>query len=226
MLRTAVLVAALAAGAGVPIQVSGTGTVSVMPDEAIETFTVSTYGAGAAGTLSQNNRRVARFEAALARFGITGSAIDDGAPNVSYQPPPNDGAKPVEGAFYGFTVSRTVTVTVRALKEAGPVLDAAVAAGVANVDSVSFARSDERAQTRDALALAVADARSKAEAIARGAHLRLVRIRRIDEGAHPGVFVPSPAYDSFALRTAAVPTRITPQALSVQATVTAVFEAR
>lgn len=66
-----------------------------------------------------------------------------------------------------YRVSNTVSITVRDLDKVGSVLDAAVAAGANNVWGVSFGLDKPEALEPEARAKAVADARSRAESLAK-----------------------------------------------------------
>jgi uncharacterized protein YggE len=82
----------------------------------------------------------------------------------------------------GFTVSNTVTITVRNVQHVGHIIDTAIAAGLNRLQGVSYyIRSPEwkKKATREALA----NARERAEAMAKGAGRRLGRVVSVREGA-------------------------------------------
>jgi uncharacterized protein YggE len=91
----------------------------------------------------------------------------------------------------GFIASDTITVTVKDLALAGPVVDAAVGAGATGVSGPALDRSDQDALYRSALKAAVTQARTKAEAAATAAGLQLGAVKQIVEGG--GNSVPLPA---------------------------------
>ena len=70
------------------------------------------------------------------------------------------------GALTGFRVSNQVTVRRPDVARAANLIEAAVSAGANQVGSLQFFVSDTTAARRKGLELAVADARSKAEALA------------------------------------------------------------
>ena len=74
-----------------------------------------------------------------------------------------------------------IAVTIRDLDDAGAIVDAAVRAGATNVYGPSFGLANREAIYRDALALAFADARTKAERLAREAGVALGPVLRIRE---------------------------------------------
>ena len=67
----------------------------------------------------------------------------------------------------GYHVSHTVTAKVRDLDKAGTTIEAAVEAGATNVQNVSFGLEDPGTAVNQARELAVANARAKAEDLAR-----------------------------------------------------------
>ncbi|HEV2061408.1 MAG TPA: SIMPL domain-containing protein, partial [Solirubrobacteraceae bacterium] len=81
-----------------------------------------------------------------------------------------------------YVARNAVAVTIRALERAGAIVDAGVRAGATNVYGPEFGVSDGAARYRDALGLALADARAKAERMARDAGVTLGAVLRIHEG--------------------------------------------
>ena len=72
-------------------------------------------------------------------------------------------------------------VRVDALAKTGDVIAAAVATGATNVSGVRFDLKDRDAVEREALRVAVQDARRRADAAASGAGVTIERIIRIEE---------------------------------------------
>src|SRR5205823_13463261 len=102
--------------------------------------------------------------------------------NVNFNPRPEGPPVPNYGVQYGYIVSRGVSVTLQRTGVVGKAVDASISAGVNHVDSVTFGVSDNHALTIKALADAVTQARSRAQAIASAAGLKIVRVRTIQEG--------------------------------------------
>jgi uncharacterized protein len=103
--------------------------------------------------------------------------------------------------------------------KAGPLLDAAVAAGATETSGPSFDRGDRDELYRGALKAAFAEARAKAQTLADEAGASLGRVLRIHEaqGSAGPVPLDLPAAAD------AVPTPVEPGAQSVEATVTVSF---
>jgi len=81
----------------------------------------------------------------------------------------------------GFVARSTLEVTVADVSRAGEIADAAVQAGATAIDGIGFALKDRAAAEREALRLAVADAKGRADAAASGAGRSIDRIVRIDD---------------------------------------------
>ncbi|WP_437783657.1 SIMPL domain-containing protein [Sorangium sp. So ce1097] len=109
-------------------------------------------------------------------------------------------APPAPPAHF-YQVSNTVTAVIRNLDQVGAVLDAVVAAGANNVWGISFGLDKTDALEAQAREKAIADARSRAEALARlqGVSLgRVVAISEIVESGpvHGRMAMASAAYDA------------------------------
>lgn len=164
----------IAAAVPTHISVTGTGTVSLPPDEATVTGTIETYdGHNASTAVGQNADLYDRVAAAVVAAGVARADITLSSYNVSYNPPPNDRS--------GFTVYRSFRITVRAIGRAGNVVDAATGAGATQI-GVSFGLHDSSIATERALQRAVADATARATAIASAAHLHVIGIAQISAG--------------------------------------------
>ena len=72
-------------------------------------------------------------------------------------------------------------IKLDAVERVGEVIDALVQAGASNIDRVRFEVRDRAALEREALRLAVVDARARADAAAAGAGRTVDRILRIDD---------------------------------------------
>ena len=170
-----------AGGAAKPaggITVSGTGTVTSMPDEAEFSLGVQTNGSTAREALAKNSEEMHRVIAALGSAGVERRDIK--TQDVSVSP------SYAEDQVSGFSARNSVTVTIRKLSKAGEVLDAASNAGANEIYGPTLTRSDQEGQQRKALRSAFADARVKAEALADAAGLRLGSVSAITEGFSGG----------------------------------------
>ena len=101
----------------------------------------------------------------------------------------------------------------------GELLDVAVQGGATSVSGVRFDIQDREKAERDALRLAVADARSRAVAAAAGAGRQVDRIIKIEDAREPGA--PPRPMMTYAMKTAdAAPTPVEPGLIEIRSRVT------
>jgi uncharacterized protein YggE len=199
-----VLVAAAIAGVAQPskggaattsnttITVSGNGTANATPDKASFDFGVTTNAGTASEAMSKNAEQANAIIDALKKSGVDASDIQTS--QVSLWPQTSsDGTK-----ITGYQASNTVTVTAPVAKS-GDLVDAAVKAGANNVDGPNLAVSDQSDAYAKAMKNAVADAQSKAQAIASASGLTLGGIVHIsDDGSSTPGPIPFAATDAAA----------------------------
>ena len=89
----------------------------------------------------------------------------------------------------GYTITNLVAVTVRSIDRVGEAIDAALGAGATSVDRIAFRVDDPSSAEAAAREAAVADARSKAETLARAAGVSIAGVAAILEG---GAAIPFP----------------------------------
>jgi uncharacterized protein len=196
------------------ITVSGTATSRAVPDQATFSFGVQTEGASAKAALDANSVKMALVIAALKRAGIAEKDLQ--TQDVSVMPRQNE-----TGQISGYYANNSVQALVRKIAGAGAVVDAAVGAGANQSSGPSFDQSGRDAVYRSALRAAVADARTKAEALAAESNASLGRVTRIVEGF---AAEPVPMYDRAVAQSAKPETPVEPGTQEVQATVTVTFE--
>ena len=158
------------------ITASGLGSVTTVPDRAHFSFGVQAQSRTASQALEAADAQLSRVVAALRAAGIAQADIQ--TEQISLSPRTSeDGVQIV-----GYTAVSSVSVRVRNLDRAGPVVDEAVAAGANQVYGPSLTRSDQAAVYRSALRAAYADARAKAEALADAAGVTLGAMTSTVEG--------------------------------------------
>jgi uncharacterized protein len=193
------------------ITVVGTGSVSVVPNRAGFTFGMVSQASTAAGALSASSQGVARIVDALRKAGVAKADIQTS--DVSLSPRMDENGS----AVTGYTASNSVTVTIRAIGDAGDVVDAAVGAGANQVYGPNLVASDQGAAYRKALAAAVGEARTKAEALARTAGLTLGRVTAISESGESQ----QPVFAATTLQ--ASDTNVEPGTQKIEATISVTF---
>lgn len=206
------------------ISVVGNSTVTMVPDQATVNASLVTTAASASQAVSQNNSRYDAVAAAIVRTGVKRDDISLAYYNVNYVPKPNPmPANPSPYDRYGYTVTRTFAVKVRAMDRAGAVVDAATSAGATNIEGVTFGLANPDAARAQAARNAVSDARTKADDLARAAGLHITGIKSIELESAAGIIRPM-AMAKVASPEAA-PTVFDAGNVSITSNVTVVFSA-
>ena len=144
------------------ISVSGEGVVEVAPDRATISVGVVTRDKNAAKVQADNSRIANNIIKAVTALGVDKKNIRTG--NYSFhQYYRNDNNRRIAD---GYEANNTVTVIVDDLNLVGKIIDAALANGANNVDSLEFGVRNKNNLQNDAIRLAVRDARAKAEVVA------------------------------------------------------------
>ena len=210
------------------IGVSGTGSVHYAPDIANLSLGVRAESPSAASAAKSVNARAQSVIDAVRALGIADAAIATSNYTIDYQPPqqPDTGNQTMSVARKPLatgTYVATETIDVKtAIGKAGAVLDAAVAAGSDETYGISFDTSQRQALYREALARAVADARSQAEILAKAAGVDIAGVQSISAGGG----TPTPMFRAAALEVAAPSPPVMGGTGSVDATVSVVFKIR
>jgi hypothetical protein len=215
---------ALAARGATEIAVTGSASVAVVPDQATVNASITTIDPNAGTATARNNAIYNTIVDALAQRGIARDDVTLSYYNISFQPKPEGvpGNPPPSGA-YGYNVTRSFAVKVRAVAKAGGIVDAISASSGIEVNGVTFGIANPAPARSQATTRAVADARAKAEELAKAAGLRITGIKRIDLGGDGGVR-PLPMMRAEAM-TAKVPTTFDPGNVNVTTDVSVVFTA-
>lgn len=203
---------AAAADTGDAITVQGSASATGVPDRAQLSFGVETQATSAKAALNANAAEMRKVIAAVKAAG--GTSIQ--TQSVSLSPRYDE-----KNSVTGYTATNTVGATALDLAKAGALIDAAVAAGANQVYGPSLSVADQEGLYRKALAGAVADARTKAQALAAAAGVSLGRITGVVEG---GGAVPMPL--DAAKSSEAGSTPIEPGRQQIGATVTVTFSIR
>ena len=161
------------------ISVSGVGRVTLTPDRANFSVGVQSMAPNVAAAVQENNTRVEAIVAALRKLGAADAEIRTSHVSIYPQQDHQPGKQP---RIVGYQVSNTVTVTRGNPAEVGRFLQAAVDAGANTVSGVSFTVSDPARGREGALQAAFADARAKADVLAKAATRTVGRALSITEG--------------------------------------------
>ena len=211
---------------GPPVVVaSGVATVKRAPDQAFVTFTTESRAARPAEAQKLNAQAMAQVQEAVKRAGIPTDAVRTLSFNLREDVDWVNGKR----TSRGYVVSNAIEVRADKLDDLGRLLDAAVTAGATNVSNIRFELKDRSGAEREAVRLAVADARSRADAAAEGAGTKVVNVVRIEETSDRNMPPPMPMMRMAEARVAAAPeTPVVAGEIEIRATVTltAAIEAR
>src|SRR5262249_25594378 len=134
------------------ITVTGAGTATGTPNQALFTFGVSTKAKTAVQALAANSTAMRKLIDALKAAGIPSASLQTSS--VSMSPITSEDGQDI----VGYAASNSVTATIANVSRAGDVVDAAVAAGANQVDGPSLTVSDQSSLYNTALKAAIADA--------------------------------------------------------------------
>lgn len=200
------------------ITVNGRATVDVEPDLARITLGVESEAPGAREAQAETSRLAGEVVAALEAAGVPRQAIRTSRLTLYpvYARPTTPQAEP---SIRGYRAANTVTVELRDLATIGPVIDAAIGAGANRLEGVTFELRDPAEARATALAAAVADARSRAEAISSALGMELGAVIETTEGGVTAPPVPFAARGE-ALMVQEASTPVEPGLIQVTATLT------
>lgn len=154
------------------ISVSGTGEATGAPDIATVNVGVQTLAPTAIEASKQNEALVSRVMAALKKSGIADRDLQTA--DYSIWPEQRHDPKGTgDVTITGYRVNNTVRVVVRDLDRLGGTLGAITSAGANTINGIQFGIDDTAALESRAREAAMADARAKAEALAKLAGVEL-----------------------------------------------------
>jgi uncharacterized protein YggE len=177
------------------ISLSGHGEAKAVPDIANISFSISKD----AKTVKEAQNAVAEIEKNSLDFLKKNNIADkdiktadasfypkyeyrtiDTKPCSAYGCPPQNG----NSVIVGYTASETISVKVREVDTAGAIVTGLGALKVSNLNGPNFSIDDEDTLKAEARKDAIADAKTKAEALAKDLGVRLVRITSFNESGN------------------------------------------
>ncbi len=162
------------------LSVTGSGTVYMAADIATVSLGVCLNGKDLEALQKQANETINAICAALKEAGLADQNIST---NYIYINPSYDYSSRGMEKIVGYSITNNMTIRTENIDMIGAYIDAAFAAGANSFDSINFTVADDSAARRQALELAVQDARSKAETIALASGRELGSMRSIVEGS-------------------------------------------
>lgn len=199
------------------VTAGGEGKAVSAPDMAEMYFGTTVVAQDAKAALGQANETAKKIADAVKSAGVDSKDIQTA--NVSVWPEQNyEGDK---ATITGYRASIQVRVKIRDIDEIGTVIGAASDAGANEIGGPSFMLDDDDAVRAEAIELAIADARARAEVMAKAAGKSLGEIISVSETGSS-----APIY--YGARTealdAAAAVAVEPGQLDIMASVTVVFE--
>lgn len=198
------------------------GEVKAQPDMATINFGVMTEATTAAEAMTQNARRMTEVMRALTGAGIEEADIQTSGLNLH---PQYDYVQNEPPRLRGYQATNRVTVIIHDLDRVGTTADAVVAAGVNQIDGISFGLEDPTEAENQAREAAVRALQAKAELYARATGLRLAGLRSLTEG---GGYMPQPPMPMYRMAAqamdSAASTPVSAGELTVRIDITGVYD--
>ncbi|MDR1209584.1 MAG: SIMPL domain-containing protein [Clostridiales bacterium] len=206
------------------ITVNGVGTIKAAPDIAYITLGVVNEETEAKTAQEKNAAAASGIIAAIKAQDVADKDIK----TENYSMYPRYDYTEGKERMIGYTVSNSVTVTIRDITAVGKIVDAGVASGANSAYNVRFGLSDTTSYYAQALKLAVSNAKSKSEAIASAIGVTLsVPAAVTESGGYNASMASAESMNMRAALDYAVPSPETPvQAteLDIIANITVVYE--
>jgi uncharacterized protein YggE len=165
---------------------SGQGVVQAVPDRAWVTMAAESRASSAREAQRLNTVAMTPIIDKLKAAGVPADAIKTIGYDVQYEWDFVNNKR----VGRGYVARNTVEVRIDAIDRVGELLEIAGTSGATTLGGIRFDLKDRSKLEREALRLAVADARGKADAIAAGAGRTIDRILRIEEQGVSGGPVP------------------------------------
>lgn len=170
------------------IVTSAQGEVRVAPDRATLTIGVQSRASTAADAAAQNSRKQRGIIDAIKARGVPSEQI--GTSNFNVIPETRyDREGQAAPRTTSYLVVNTITVELRRMDQVGSVIDASLAAGANQINSLAFGIAASDSARRAALTIAVAKAKGDADVMARAAGGSLGSLIELSAG---DVYLPQP----------------------------------
>ena len=210
------------------ISVSGSGIIEAEPNQAKVRLGVETQSENVTEALEENSAKMAAVIEAMEELGISKDSIETTYFNIR----PVIDYEAREDEIVGYKVNNEVTVELSDLDKIGEVIAEAIDAGANKVRRIEFGLNEDKEKElrKEAIKEACEDAKSKADAIASGLGLELMRVSAVREsggyvepyrggGFDYAISIPT-------LKPEALAPPIEPKEVEVRATIDVVYECR
>ena len=173
----ALLLASSAALAEPKITVNGTGEVRVSADTAVISLGVNARDQDVLKAQQKVNEAIAAIRQALIGAGVKEESINTDFINIyamyDYRGDQEE--------LTAYNANSTLAIRVTDMESVGKIIDVCFAAGANTLNGITFSASDTADAQNEALQLAVADAKARAQVLAEAAGLKITGIREINE---------------------------------------------
>jgi hypothetical protein len=159
------------------VVVTGEGIVRLPPDRAFVVIAAESRAKNPGEAQRANAKAMTNVQERLQQIGIKPPSVR----TLGYDLQPEFDYANGRQTLRGYVARNSIEVTVDELDRVGDVIDASVSSGATTIQSVRFDLKSREAAEREALKLAVTDARMRADAAAAGAGQRIDQIWRIEE---------------------------------------------
>lgn len=161
------------------VNVNGTGKITVKPNIAHVSFGVFTHNDKSGVAQAENDALMAKIAAALKAAGVKEEDIQ--TTGYSLQPHYTWDRETEKSVLDGYDMNHTMSVTVRAIKDAGKIVGIIADNGANTVNGISFDVDDATLEQTKlaALNLAMANARAKAGVVAKAAGRTILSVQTV-----------------------------------------------
>lgn len=211
---------------GQPFVVTGTGKAVVSPDIAKIDFGIEQTGTDLKTVQSSVNQKSQDLVNQIKKLGIAASDIQ----TISYSVNPQYDYTTSTQRITGYDVSTNYEVTIRDFTKINDLIATATGSGANNISGVNFDLSDnlKNQTTQTAREQAVAEAKTKAEGLAKAAGITLGKIINVSEAETPSNIVPLalPVSGGGFAQKSVTPPSVQPGTTEIDVTISLSYEVR
>ena len=205
------------------ISVTGSETVKVKPDRARVQFSIETQADTAKKAQSENDDEINDLVDTLEDLGVS----DDDITTSNYSLYPKyDYSDDGDGTIVGYTLNCTLLVDDQDADGVSTIIAGCSDAGITSISGLEYYCDDDTDSYNDALKKAIADAQTKAEAVAEATDSKLGSIVSITETTDGNTSEPDTYYNFESKDAIAQSVTIFPDDVDVTAKVTVVYSVR
>ncbi|MBI5473041.1 MAG: SIMPL domain-containing protein [Ignavibacteriae bacterium] len=203
------------------VNVRGEGMIAVSPDQVRLSVQVNTQAQTASAAMRSASGKTQEILSLLKSMGVEEKNIQTSRVNVS---PTYDYSKQIQPPpIVGYHASNELSILFKAklMEKVGEFMDKAVTAGATNFGALQYEASRHRELEREALTKAAADARARAEVLAKELGATVGQVHTISESVSSGG--PAPIMRTMAMDASAAAPVMSGE-LTIRADVNVVFE--